>query len=46
MKLINSFKKGEIVFHEGNSSCSAYIVGSGPVEIIHKAVSGEKILGI
>ena len=46
MTLKKSFKKGEVVFHEGNPSDYAYIIGSGSIEILEKTLGGQKILGV
>jgi CRP/FNR family transcriptional regulator/CRP/FNR family cyclic AMP-dependent transcriptional regulator len=46
MNLRKMFKKGEIIFHEGNPSDDAYIIGLGSVEIIENTTEGEKVLGV
>ncbi len=46
MSLKKCFKKGEVIFHEGNPSDYAYIIGSGSIEIFENTAGGQKILGI
>jgi CRP-like cAMP-binding protein len=45
MNLIINLKKGEIIFHEGNPSDCAYIIGMGSIEIIATTSAGDKVLG-
>ena len=46
MSLRKKFNKGEVVFHEGNSSGDAYIISLGSIEILENTASGQKVLGI
>jgi len=46
MNLKHHLKKGEIVFHEGNPSDFAYIIGSGSIEIFDETADGQKVLGV
>ena len=46
MNLRKSLKKGEIIFHEGNPSDCAYIIGAGSIEILESSPGGQKVLGI
>ena len=46
MSLRKKFKKGEVVFHEGNPSGDAYIISLGSIEILENTASGQKVLGI
>ena len=46
MNLRQNLKKGEIIFHEGNPSDFAYIIGLGSIEILESTSGGQKVLGI
>ena len=46
MSLRKKFKKGEVIFHEGNPSDDAYIISLGSIEILENTASGQKVLGI
>ncbi|MBC8288627.1 MAG: cyclic nucleotide-binding domain-containing protein [Nitrospinae bacterium] len=46
MNLRKNLKKGEIIFHEGNPSDCAYIIGTGSIEILENTPGGQKVLGI
>jgi CRP-like cAMP-binding protein len=46
MNLSKNLKKGEIIFHEGNPSDCAYIIGMGSIEIFTTTPKGKKILGV
>jgi CRP-like cAMP-binding protein len=46
MSLRKNLKKGEVVFHEGNPSDCAYIIGAGSVEILENTPGGQKVLGV
>lgn len=46
MNLRKNLKKGEIIFHEGNPSDCAYIIGAGAIEILESSPGGQKVLGI
>jgi CRP-like cAMP-binding protein len=46
MNLRKSLKKGEIIFHEGNPSDCAYIIGAGSIEILESSPGGQKVLGV
>ncbi len=46
MNLRKNIKKGEIIFHEGNPSDCAYIIGAGSIEILESTPGGQKVLGI
>lgn len=46
MNLRKTLKKGEIIFHEGNPSDCAYIIGAGSIEILESTPGGQKVLGI
>lgn len=46
MNLRKKLKKGEVIFHEGNPSDCAYIIGSGSIEILESSPGGQKVLGI
>jgi len=46
MNLRKNLKKGEIIFHEGNPSDYAYIIGTGSIEIFETTPGGQKVLGI
>ena len=46
MNLVKNLKKGEFVFHEGNPSDDAYIIGLGSVEILENTASGQKAMEI
>ena len=46
MNLGKNLKKGEVVFHEGNPSDDAYIIGLGSVEILENTASGQKVMEI
>ena len=46
MNLRKNLKKGEVIFHEGNPSDCAYIIGSGSIEILESSPGGQKVLGI
>ena len=46
MNLGKNLKKGEVVFHEGNPSDDAYIIGLGSVEILENTASGQKVMDI
>ena len=45
MNLSRNFKKGDIIFHQGNPSDCAFIIGSGSVEIVKETTEGEKVIG-
>jgi CRP/FNR family transcriptional regulator, cyclic AMP receptor protein len=46
MNLRKNLKKGEIIFHEGNPSDCAYIIGSVSIEILENSPGGQKVLGV
>lgn len=46
MNLRKNMKKGEVIFHEGNPSDYAYIIGKGSVEIFENTLGGQKVLGV
>ena len=46
MNLRKNLKKGEVIFHEGNPSDCAYIIGVGSIEILESSPGGQKVLGI
>lgn len=46
MSLRKNLKKGEVIFHEGNPSDCAYIIGQGSIEILENTARGQKTLGI
>lgn len=46
MSLRKNLKKGEVIFHEGNPSDDAYIIGTGSIEIFENTPGGHKVLGI
>lgn len=46
MSLRKSLKKGEVIFHEGNPSDCAYIIGAGSIEILENTPGGQKVLGV
>jgi CRP-like cAMP-binding protein len=46
MNLRKNLKKGEVIFHEGNPSDCAYIIGSGSIETLESSPRGQKVLGI
>jgi CRP-like cAMP-binding protein len=46
MNLRKNLKKGEIIFHEGNPSDCAYIIGAGSIEILESTPGGQKVLGV
>ena len=46
MNLRKNLSKGEIIFHEGNPSSNAYIVGLGSIEIVENTENGQKVMGV
>jgi len=46
MSLRKNLSKGEIIFHEGNPSSNAYIVGLGSIEIVENTENGQKVMGV
>lgn len=46
MNLRKNLKKGEVIFHEGNPSDCAYIIGAGSIEILESTPGGQKVLGV
>ncbi len=46
MNLRKDLKKGDVIFHEGNPSEDAYIVGHGSIEILENTAEGQKVLGV
>ena len=46
MSLRKKFSKGEVVFHEGNPSDDAYIIGLGSVETLENTASRQKVMEI
>ena len=46
MNISKSFKKGEVIFHEGDRSDCAYIIGMGFIEVYATTPEGHKVLGI
>jgi CRP-like cAMP-binding protein len=46
MNLRKKLNKGEVIFHEGNPSEDAYIVGLGSIEILENTAEGQKVLGV
>ena len=46
MNLKKNLKKGEFIFHEGNPSDCAYIIGQGSIEILKNTPGGLKVLGV
>ncbi len=46
MNLKKKLNKGEVIFHEGNPSDCAYIIGAGSIEILESTPSGQKVLGV
>ena len=41
---IKSFKKGDVVFYEGDNDKDLFIISSGEVEIIKNVLDGEVVL--
>jgi CRP-like cAMP-binding protein len=46
MNISKSFKKGEVIFHEGDPSDCAYVIGMGSIEVYATTPEGHKVLGI
>jgi CRP-like cAMP-binding protein len=46
MNLRKNLNKGEVIFHEGNPSNNAYIIGLGSIEILENTGNGQKVMGV